>query len=328
MYCGMEDLSVNGSLLASGTNIGVQLTQMQKGWLRNVIIEGFAVAGNVGLYLRGSTAVGVGSAAAPHTWRCAFYNVVVATTVRPLVLENADECDFYNCNFGLPTGKSSAVIAAEFIQGHNQRFFGLLLSGDTNTMFRPNYIGLKFNDPTKGDNSGHQVYGLVAEGFDIGAVVGSAVVQSIWIRGYSPSLSRGAFNNGGPDDPNAERTNNVTIELANSPGAGSNLQHYSSAHRDDPEALTFPNNVAMPSVQGGNCFAFSNAGATTVTKFLNGRRGRLIVVRLDANTTLQHGTGTDNIRCPGGVNIGPAAHRMVTLQYIAGIWETVSVSTN
>src|SRR5439155_26031923 len=104
-YCGIEDMSVNGSLLSGGANVGVQFVQMKMGWLRNVIIESFLSTGSIGLHLKGSvTTGGIGALAIPHTWRCSFSNVVVATTMRPLVLDNADENDFYNCTFSPPPG--------------------------------------------------------------------------------------------------------------------------------------------------------------------------------------------------------------------------------
>src|SRR2546426_5664568 len=93
-YCGMEDLSVSGSLLPPGTSVGVEFVEMQKGWMRNVIIEEFDKGASVGLHLRGSrTTRGVGAAAPPHTWRCTFTNVVVPTTMRPLLIDNGDEND-------------------------------------------------------------------------------------------------------------------------------------------------------------------------------------------------------------------------------------------
>src|SRR5207302_10239632 len=105
-YCGMEDLSINGSLLPGGTSVGVELVEVQRGWMRNVIIEKFDKGKSVGLLLRGSKTTRPGSAA-PHVWRCAFTNLTVVTCVRPLVIENGDENDFFSCNFGLPPGVSA-----------------------------------------------------------------------------------------------------------------------------------------------------------------------------------------------------------------------------
>src|SRR5437667_12718815 len=85
-YCGMEDLSVSGSLLTGGTNVGVQLVEMQKGWLRNVIIESFTTAASIGLELKGSVnSGGMGAFAEHHTWRCSLSNVDVAKYMRPVV---------------------------------------------------------------------------------------------------------------------------------------------------------------------------------------------------------------------------------------------------
>lgn len=325
-YCGLEHLSINGiDLTGSTAVVACQMTQMQRGWISHSIIEGFTIAGSIGLYLRGSTTTGIGAAAAPHTWRCSFYHVTCATTRRPLVIENADECDFHSCNWGLPAGLTSGTnIAAEFIQGHNNRFFGGLLSGTTNTTDRVNYWGLRFRNPTKGDNSGHQGYGFTAEGFDVGLYIESAVVHSLEYRRFDSSINRVAFNNGSDDAAaSGERGNNVYIDV----GGTTNIR-YRAGRTEASESITVANGDTTPSVIKSNTLVFANSGPTTVTKFDDGRISQPITVRLDANTTIQHGTGVDNIRCPGAADIVGAAHKVAEFVYVGGIWYTLSVSAD
>lgn len=194
LYCGMEDLSLSGSLITD-TVCAVQWTEMQKGWMRNNIIESFNTPGAIGLYLRGST-----GQAAPHSWRGGFQNVVVATTYRPLVIQNGDENDFLNCNFGLPTGLASPVTAIQIYQGRNNRFFGLLMSGENSSLTtgRVNYAGLVVGSPTTGDIANTQVYGVVAEGFDSGISIGSGATQTN-ILFYNSSINRLNLSDAGKD---------------------------------------------------------------------------------------------------------------------------------
>jgi hypothetical protein len=323
-YPGIEDISVSGSLLTTGTSIGVQFTEVRKGWIRNCIIEHFTAGASIGLYLRGSTTTGVSSPAAPHVWRCNLTNVVVATTMRPLVVENADECDFYNCNFHLPTGLSSGTnVSMDFYQGHNCRFFGCVAGGDTNVTFRPNYQGVRFRNPTAGENEGHQFYGLVVEGCDIGFLIDSSVVANVAAYRYESSLNRVAFSNGSEDGAaSGERGNNVIIDIIN----GLN-RNYRAGRNQQSEHVQLPTGTT-PSVAKGNTFYCANGGGTAITKFLNGTSGQMISVLLDANTSITHGTGTDNIECPGAATITAAAKKMVTMVLLGGAWRTLSVSLN
>lgn len=198
-YCGMEDLSVSGSLITDAV-CAVQMTEMQKGWMRNNIIESFNTKGAIGLYLRGSTtnSGGVGAVAAPHNWRCGFQNVIVATTYRPLIIENGDENDFFNCNFQTPPGLTSATTAVHIVQGRNNRFFGLELGGDSSsiTTGRPNYTGMLLTAPTNGDNLGTQMYGGVLEGFDSGISIGAGVNNSSFLF-YNTSINSVDINDAG-----------------------------------------------------------------------------------------------------------------------------------
>jgi hypothetical protein len=317
----MEDLSVSGSLLTGGNSAGVEFIEMQKGWMRNVIIEELR-HGNIGLHLRGAlTTGGLGAPAAPHTWRCTFLNVVVATTTRPLVIENGDENDFYSCDFGLPRGidaEPNSLAAIDVRQGHNNRFFGMLVSGDTNPRYRPGYVGLRFANPTDGDNLGHQVYGLVAEGFNYGLWIDSKV-RDVWIRGFDSSINAHAFWHGSDDgETSSERQDNVNIEMVSGPAQRSSRSVW-------PEPVTFRDGDRQPSVRGSDTYACRNSRPTTIENFADGRPGQVIFVRLDQNTVIAAGKG---IRPKGNVDIVGAPHLVLGFTYMGGRWEQISESRN
>jgi hypothetical protein len=322
-YCGMEDLSVSGSLLSAGDSVGVELVEMQKGWMQNVIIEGFNKGASVGLHLRGSrTSGGVGAPAAPHTWRCMFTNVVVASTMRPLLIENGDENDFVSCNFGLQPGINAppdSLAAVEIKQGHNNRFFGLLVSGDRDPHYRPAYVGLRLSTPTNGDNLGHQVYGLVAEGFNHGVWIDEGV-RDVWIKAFDSSISNHAFWNGSDDgEVGRERQNNVNIELVGGPTT------YRTRRSDWGETITFRDGDTRPSVKGSDTYTCSNSKPTTIKEFSEGRPGQLIFIRLDQNTRIAAG---QTIRPMSNADISGAPHLLVSFALIGGVWEQISQSRN
>jgi len=323
-YCGMEDLSVSGSLLPPGTSVGVEFVEMQKGWMRNVIIEEFDKGASVGLHLRGArTTRGVGAAAPPHTWRCTFTNVVVPTTMRPLLIDNGDENDFFSCNFGLPRGLSAppdSLAAVEITQGHNNRFFGLLVSGETDPRYRGAYLGVKFTAPVNGDNLGHQVYGLVAEGFNHGVWVDPAV-RHLWIHAYNSSINAHAFWDGSDDgELDRERQNNVNIAMVSD-----NTMYHRTGRSHWPEPVTFPDGDQTPSVKGSDTYACSNSKPTTIRTFVDGRPGQVMLVRLDQNTRIAAGQG---IRPAGNLDLVGAAHMVVGFAFIGGVWEQISQSRN
>lgn len=323
-YCGMEDLSIDGSLLTAGTNTGVQFVEMQRGWLRNVIIESLSKGRSIGLHLRGSvTNGGNGAAAAPHVWRCTFSNVVVATTVRPVVLENCDENDFYSCNFSAPLalrGPTESVAAVELTQGRNNRFYGLLLNGDRNVEYRKTYVGMKLDAPVNGDNLGHQIYGLVAEGFNCGVYIESSTVRHILVLGFNSSISDHAFWNGSEDGSvNNQRQNNVTIEMV------SDILYHRTHRSLWPESITFNDGDSTPSVRASDTFACHNSNPTTIVNFVDGRPGQLIFVRLDNNTMV---AANSNIRPVGNQNLAGSPHLMVGFALIGGVWEQITLSRN
>lgn len=329
-YCGMRNLSVSGVNM-SGSPIGVQFTQMQKGFLENVIIEAIPGTTGIGLYLLGSTTTGgLGAAASPHTWRCRFTNVLVTTTRRPLVLQNADENDFYNCNFGVTTGlgaiTADSVFAIEFRQGHNDRFYGTLCSGDDSNL-TPNvaiYLRAPINaaGAANGDNIGHQFYGVVAEGFDrIVWQEASANTHGNKVVGLNPSIYNTLLKD---DGTQLGRALQVEAAVLTAP------VNYYSARAPYCDALTFANGATTPAVSGGNCFSCNNGSPTTITNFTNdgsaaGVSGQVIVVRMDANTTIQHNS---NIHCPGTADIVGAANKVAIFANFGGAWYCTGLSAN
>lgn len=87
---------------------------------------------------------------------------------------------------------------------------------------------------------------------------------------------------------------------------------------------TFADGDQTPSVLDGNVFKTANTAATTITTFDAGPTaadlmdGQEITVLLDANTTIRH-DGV-NIHTRSGANIAGAAHKVVKLVRINGIW--------
>lgn len=238
-YCGLEDVHILGSLLTD-TGCAVQFTEMQKGWMQNVLIESFQSPGAIGVYLRGST-----GASGLHAWRNGLINVVVATTYRPLVLENADENDFFNCNWALVTGQTSAMSAVQVLQGRNNRWFGGLLSGEASsiTTGRPTYSGFVCTTPSVGDNANNQAYGLVAEGFDSGVSIATGVNNTV-ILYYNASVC----------------SKNIT-------DAGSNTLFYETANLGVP-LYQHPSGTAA-----GPAFAFRSEGSLGFFRSTSSRIG-------------------------------------------------------
>jgi pectate lyase-like protein len=335
-YCGIEDLGVSGSALTGNSNaVGIRMTETQRCWMTNVLIQSFITGSSIGLLMEGSVTTGLGAAAAPHCWRSNLTGVDVATSIRPLVCNNVDESDFMNCNFGPPPGLATpGLIAIELIQYHNLRFYGLLLSG-SNDANRPNYIGLKCDAPVNGDCIGLSIYGIVAEGFDYALYFGGGNHQDVWVYHLGAAETsigtpgnRKIFYNGADDGGN-ERRNNVHIFMGGS-ALATGIPDYHSGRLPTPEPLTLIMNgggAFTPSVAAGNTFATStNTGGSTITNFLNGTPGQLLVVRLDANVSIVHNTSL--IRCPGAANIAGAAHKVVSLVHLGGLWYVTGVQTD
>jgi len=320
-YHTLEGFDLNGSS-CTGTCTGIHMTEPQFCTARDVIIEAFSTGASSGLYLQGSTTVGINAnPSAPHAWRNSFYNVLVATTMRPLVLDNADENDFYHCNFALPTGLVGTNACVELIQGRNNRFFGLLLSGDSTSGSPPasNYVGFLVGACTKGNVAGLFVSGVVAEGFECGFYFTDSYWQDAWITNYDSSINTYAFYNGSYDGAtDNERQNNVHIYLNGS--SKGTVRDYHTGPAPEPESLSVTDGDTSPSVRATNSLRCSNSNPTTITTFDDGRDGQTITVRLDAKTTLQHGLSTGNICCPNGINVVGATNMVVRLVSLGGLW--------
>lgn len=311
-YLGWEDLSVNGSLLTGGGNVrAVALMECQKCWMRNAIIESFPNS-SVGLYLRGSTitgGLGTGTSA-PHTWRNNFYNVVVTTigsgaasTPSAMVLQNADENDFYNCNFSTTAGLTpgaDAILTVKIELGRNNRFFGTLYSGDV-TAGKTNYVALKIGPPVNeagvanGSVLQNQDYGMVGEGFDrvvwfgadnSGNTLGNVVYNanpSIFTTAYKDDVV-GNFGTGGQLLGGGSGGNAFFAPLLN--------MNYSATSIQATPTGTFANAATTPSVGGADFWQTANSGATVITDFLaptgaqlSGRP--LFILCNDENTTIR-----------------------------------------
>src|SRR5437899_11061107 len=148
-YCGIENLSSSGTLITSGNVVGLQFTEMQKGFVTNSVIENFP-NNSIGLYLRGSTVTGgLGTnTTAPHCWRNVFTNCVIVSIGsnnlggQPVVLQNSDENSFVNGVHGATTGQtvSADSIFTTWIQmGRNNLFDDVLQAGER-TALKTGYV--------------------------------------------------------------------------------------------------------------------------------------------------------------------------------------------
>ena len=320
MYGKITDLTINGSRMGGAGAVGLHLSRALRWVISDVNVEGFASVGGIGMLLEGAA-----SANAPHTWRCAFYNVLVATSRRPLVLRNADENDFFNCHFGALTGirpdmagsRSHEVILIE--QGRNNRFYGLLAQGDpavdvpdsasASYLFRASYTGVRFAAPRAGDVKGNQVYGLVVEGCDVGVRFDDHPnTAGNMVLGYNSSINRVAFED---DGARHDAGNVVWAPLHGIFHAGS---------LPVVPSRTFANGDMLPSVRGGSVFATANSSATSITGFVDGLPGQSIVIRLDRNTTLVDRTRGGTLRLRGAQSVVGTDEMIITLVNIGGNW--------
>lgn len=320
-YCGFEDLGVSGTLLTgAGDAVGVQFTEANYCWMKNVIIE-LLPNNSIGLYLLGSTVTGgLGTGTtAPHTRLCNFTNVLSVTSKRPLVIQNGDENSFFACDFGITTGLVAAadsLIAVEIELGRSNRFYGCLVAGDT-TALKTAYVGYKFGPPENaagtpnGGVSSNTIYGGVGEGFDrvvwnvadaSGNTVGNGAFQ------MHASIYTTAFLDG-----NTQKGQGFFfVDTFKQTGGPLNYWSLRSPYCD---ALSFVSGDTSPDVAGGNVFAFANAAPTNVTGFTNFASGETKFMRLDANTTL---VNSATLRCPGSANVTGAAHKVCKVTAVAG----------
>lgn len=342
-YCGMEDLSILGSAISSGSVRAVVLTEMQNGWLQNVIIEQFPNA-SVGLYLRGATVSGGlgASVTAPHVRQCRFTNVIITTIGsnnlggRACVLQNADENLFEQCTFGCTAGQTvsaNSILTMEVRLARNNNWVKCLWSGDFNAT-KSGYAGAVFGPPlgedgtSQGSVIGNKIDGSsVAEGFSIcfwikadssGNTLGNIVYgypstyTTDWQDDTQPT-NPGGFTNGG-------QGGNAFL----SPALGREIL---GAREPAAPGCVLLNNSTTPSVTGSNLWTASNSSATIITDFLNGIDGQRLKIRAtNGNTTIRDANngGGGNIRNFGRQDIVLAANWSVLLQRDGGIWYQVS----
>jgi hypothetical protein len=316
-YCGMEDLAVNGTALGSavtaGNFSGIQFTEMQFGWLKNVIIETLPNA-SVGLYLRGATVTGgLGTGTTfQHVRMCYFTNLVIATigsnssSPSALMLQNADENDFYNCSFACASTQTLAAalsIPVVWIQlGRNNRFFGALYNGDDNNTSP--YVGLQFGPPANasgvpnGSVLQNQDYGCVAEGHNIAVLFkldSSGNLRGNSVLAFNPSISSSAFS-----DQNAGTGgfgNCVYAPMLNPPF------WYFDGALPTPNILSLIG--ATPLAGATNFAALANASNTSVSQLSQLATGQILFLRLDSKTTLLDAsqTGGSDLRLWGRQNL-------------------------
>lgn len=304
-YVGMEDMRINGSLLTQGMYVGAEFAETQFCYMRNVIISNFP-GSSWGLYIRGATVSGgLGASSNIGAARLnSFYNVVVAnigtgstSTPSAVVFQNADENDFYNCNFGCAQGLTPGVnkIYTAWIQcGRNNRFFGALYTGDRSSV-KSNYVAMVFGPPsneTGGPNGQvlqNQDYGCVYEGFNLGPwfrADASGNVTGNQIYGANPSIVNSYFS-----DENAPILNGSAV----SGGAGANLfwapnfnTMYQASRTHAAPVCVFPSGSTTPAVGGSNTWQTNNPSLTTITDFISGMDGqRMLILFKDANTVIR-----------------------------------------
>lgn len=340
-YIGWEDLSQNGSLISSGSVVAHQLTELNYGWMKNAIIEAFP-NNSVGLYLRGSTVTGgLGTGTtAPHTRLCRFDNCLIVTIGSnnlggtPVLLQNADENDWYNCVHGTTPGQTvsaDSIIATNIQLGRNNRFFGVLYSGDT-TALKTGYVGLKFGPPVNaagvpnGGVNQNQDYGAVAEGFDICFWVGadaSGNTLGNYVNCANPSIYTTAWKD---DTPSGGGFTGG--------GAGGNtflcpllgIMQQSVMQACAPTA-TFLNNSTTPAVTGSNSWVAGNSSPTSITDFLQGQDGQRLLIRFsNGNTTIRDtaNSGVGNIRTIGRADYVGSTEMIMEFQKIGNIWQMIS----
>jgi pectate lyase-like protein len=342
-YCGIEDMSVSGALITSGSVVGVQFTQMQKGWITNHICEAFP-NNSIGLYLRGSTVTGgLGTATtAPHTWRCSFSNCVIVNIGsnnlggQPVLLQNADENYFENCVHGAAISQTVAadsIVTTKIQLGRNNIFVDCLQAGER-TALKTGYVGHKFGPPVNeagganGSVLANMDFGAVTEGYDICVWFGgdsSGNTLGNQVLGSNPSIYNTAYK-----DDNPALTNGGFVGGGNGGNAYEapvvNIMYRAIGGPSVPTCL-FANGATTPTVGGSDTWQTANAGGTIITDFLApagaSLDGRVITVFInDANTTIRdvNNGGGGHIRTWGRQDIIGVVGMVVTFKNIFGTW--------
>lgn len=337
-YCGVRDMSVNGSLMTGNGGVGIAFVETQRCHLQHCIIENFNGTGEIGLWLLGSTTTGgISANAVPHCWRCHFQDVTVATTTRPLVVQNGDENDFWTCNFAVPTGlgaiAADSIIAVEIVQGRNNGWHGLLCSGDDSNL-TPN-VAFQCDQPVQGDVIGNQAYRVVAEGFDIIFNITGTSASANQMHGLNAAVFNTLFNNAGfpaaATDPR-----NLTVFFAplhnvwyvsGTPGPLNNGHAITLALGNQTIDITKMDVVYLTGNAGGSAITSLTTTAQGAT-ILEGREvwfkfSDALVTVIDASQT-----GGNNIRLWGRQNVTGCVDGWLGLKCTGGTWYQVAPLVN
>lgn len=84
-----------------------------------------------------------------------------------------------------------------------------------------------------------------------------------------------------------------------------------------PRIGTFADGDATPSVARGHLFQTANTAATVITNLDGGFDGQRVLIKLDANTTVQHNA---DIVLAVGSDISAAANKILALVRMGGVW--------
>lgn len=325
-YGMMEDLTVAAGGATNGR--GIHLVQTALVTLARVNIEGFHDGDGMGLHLQGSTTpAGLGTLSTPHALDNRFYDLLVVDCQQPVVIQNADENNFFALRVGMTLSLREPLARAgiEIRQGRNNRFFGTTIQGDVRDS--GSYVGVRFRAPVNelsepgGDVKGNNFHGLVIEGCSVGLWFESSPdTAGNSCRDVNFSICRESFR----DDGRQNGYGNSVV----APLHGIN---YSASRGPYADAVTFPPNTRpnatiTPNVRGGNLFACANSAPTRIDTFTDGGNGQLIVVRLDALTTLVHGS---RLRLAGGRDFVGGDGDTITLANFGGAsWFEVARSAN
>lgn len=88
---------------------------------------------------------------------------------------------------------------------------------------------------------------------------------------------------------------------------------------------TFADGDATPDISDGHIFSTANTGATTITTFDGSANNHEFVVKVDANTTIQHGS---TIKLAGGANFVGTANDTISFVNISGVFYEKCRSVN
>ena len=327
MYGSIENITLNAADGARDVTL-LEMVEPQFVTVREVNLEG--ARHGYGLKLLGSKNTGGLSAPAyPHAWRCKYYDLFVDDCRHPAYLENADENDFFSCNFRLPKGLrifganaagadvSDSLFAIEIVEGRNNRWFGGLLMGDTDPRYRPAYVGAMLRAPVHGDVRNNQWHGMVIEGFHRTAIIGNAnVLGTTFLLEHRSMSDEDVLNTTSPAPRNKT--------MVHSPVADT-WYYAGRLPYNDPLSYVLPVGDTVVSTIAGNIVVLSSSAiSSVVTDFSDGRDGQtLIACFSDDRVTVRASAA---LRLAGGRDFRSAANATLSLVRVAGAWREVSRS--